>query len=109
MSRNKFVEVGVTLLEDSNNGSRSQLIFAKNPGWERLSEINGLWLCKDFLSSEQQSSLLSIIDNGLSYGAIPWPAADILAHPRSGGKSHLNPFHTTFPHYERKAFDPKPW
>ncbi|KAA8549175.1 hypothetical protein F0562_000859 [Nyssa sinensis] len=50
-------------LEDSNNGGRSQLIFAKNLSWERVSEINGLWLCRDFLSSEQQSSLLSTIDN----------------------------------------------
>ncbi|XP_077240718.1 2-oxoglutarate (2OG) and Fe(II)-dependent oxygenase superfamily protein [Tasmannia lanceolata] len=33
----------------------------KNPNWERVKEINGLWLCPNFLSPDQQSSLLSSI------------------------------------------------
>ncbi|KAF5197713.1 2-oxoglutarate (2OG) and Fe(II)-dependent oxygenase superfamily protein [Thalictrum thalictroides] len=31
--------------------------------WEQIKEIKGLWLCKDFLSLEQQSSLLLAIEN----------------------------------------------
>lgn len=36
--------------------------------WEQVREIKGLWLCRSFLSPEQQTSLLSEIRNGfLSY------------------------------------------
>lgn len=45
-------------LEDSSIHSE------KNPSWEPISEINGLWLCRDFLSPQEQSSLLSAIEKG---------------------------------------------
>ena len=32
--------------------------------WEPIPEINGLWLCTDFLSPDKQSSLLSSIEEG---------------------------------------------
>lgn len=32
--------------------------------WEPIKEIKGLWLCRDFLSPQHQSSLLSTILNG---------------------------------------------
>lgn len=35
-----------------------------NPTWEPIKEIKGLWLCRDFLSSHQQCTLLSSIQNG---------------------------------------------
>ncbi|GAB4855028.1 hypothetical protein Ancab_023614 [Ancistrocladus abbreviatus] len=38
-------------------------ISNRNCGWEQIKEINGLWLCKDFLSPEQQSFLLSALEN----------------------------------------------
>ncbi|CAL5423571.1 unnamed protein product [Camellia sinensis] len=49
--------------ESPNNGVQSESIFGENPSWERVAEINGLWLCRDFLSLDQQSSLLSTIEN----------------------------------------------
>lgn len=33
--------------------------------WDPISEINGLWMCRDFLSLQQQSSLLSSIQAGI--------------------------------------------
>lgn len=36
----------------------------QNPSWEQIKEIKGLWLCRDFLSPPQQSSLVSAILNG---------------------------------------------
>ncbi|XP_049408256.1 uncharacterized protein LOC125871662 [Solanum stenotomum] len=36
-------------------------VFGETHNWERISEIDGLWLCKDFLSPDQQSKLLSSI------------------------------------------------
>ena len=36
----------------------------QNPSWEQIKEIKGLWLCRDFLSPRQQSSLVSAILNG---------------------------------------------
>ncbi|PIA44443.1 hypothetical protein AQUCO_01700203v1 [Aquilegia coerulea] len=42
----------------------SKLDSTENPlKWEQIKEIKGLWLCKDFLSLEQQSSLLLAIQN----------------------------------------------
>ncbi|OVA03969.1 Oxoglutarate/iron-dependent dioxygenase [Macleaya cordata] len=38
-------------------------IINPNPNWERIKEINGLWLCRDFLSLQQQASLISAIRN----------------------------------------------
>lgn len=35
-----------------------------NQGFERFGEIKGLWLCRDFLSLQRQSSLLSSIQSG---------------------------------------------
>ncbi|XP_050265822.1 uncharacterized protein LOC126709572 isoform X2 [Quercus robur] len=35
----------------------------QNPSWEQIKEIKGLWLCRDFLSPRQQSSLVSAILN----------------------------------------------
>lgn len=35
-----------------------------NPSWERVKEIRGLWVCRDFLSPLQQLSLLSAIQIG---------------------------------------------
>lgn len=32
--------------------------------WEQVKQIKGLWLCRFFLSPQQQSSLLSAIRNG---------------------------------------------
>ncbi|KAK6780774.1 hypothetical protein RDI58_022958 [Solanum bulbocastanum] len=36
-------------------------VFEETHSWKRISEIDGLWLCKDFLSPDQQSKLLSSI------------------------------------------------
>lgn len=36
-----------------------------NPCWERITAIDGLWLCNNFLSLQQQSSLLSSIQIGI--------------------------------------------
>lgn len=38
--------------------------FDQNTNWEQIKEIRGLWLCRDFLSPGQQSSLLFSIENG---------------------------------------------
>lgn len=38
--------------------------FGQTPSWLRIKEINGLYLCVDFLSPQHQSSLLSAIQNG---------------------------------------------
>lgn len=38
-------------------------LYETNPNWERFTEVNGLWLCRDFLSPQHQSSLLSAIEN----------------------------------------------
>ena len=41
-------------------------IFGEIQNWERIDQIKGLWLCRDFLSPDQQSSLLSAIQKGTS-------------------------------------------
>lgn len=52
-------------LEGRNIGVEAQLIFGENPKWERISEIKGLSLCRDFLTPDQQSTLLaSILQEG---------------------------------------------
>lgn len=38
----------------------------QNPTWAPIEEIDGLWLCGDFLSPEQQRSLLSAVEEGAS-------------------------------------------
>ncbi|KAI3732461.1 hypothetical protein L1987_63666 [Smallanthus sonchifolius] len=55
--------------EDSDDrqleGSNIELVFGESPKWERISEIKGLSLCKDFLTPDQQSTLLaSILQEG---------------------------------------------
>ncbi|XVE73303.1 hypothetical protein DITRI_Ditri11bG0106800 [Diplodiscus trichospermus] len=44
---------------DSENDPQQEPI----PSWEQIEKINGLWLCRDFLSSQQQSSLISAVLN----------------------------------------------
>lgn len=39
-------------------------IFGDSHRWEQITEINGLWICRDFLSADQQSSLLSSLEQG---------------------------------------------
>jgi hypothetical protein len=48
-------------LEDRSQRTTS----GQNPYWEQIKEINGLWVCRDFLSAQEQSSLLSAIENGV--------------------------------------------
>ncbi|XP_065865702.1 uncharacterized protein [Euphorbia lathyris] len=43
--------------------NKSFLTIDHNPIWEPIKEINGLWLCREFLSPPQQSILLSAIQN----------------------------------------------
>ncbi|KAL4558857.1 hypothetical protein LXL04_037061 [Taraxacum kok-saghyz] len=51
--------------QGSNIGGEAQFIFGENPNWERISEIKGLSLCRDFLTADQQSTLLaSILQEG---------------------------------------------
>lgn len=47
-------------LEDRSQRTTS----GQNPYWEQIKEIKGLWVCRDFLSAQEQSSLLSAIENG---------------------------------------------
>ncbi|KAF3622332.1 putative DEAD-box ATP-dependent RNA helicase 24 [Capsicum annuum] len=49
--------------ENLENGKRlsSESVFGESHNWESITEIDGLWLCKDFLSTHQQSNLLSSI------------------------------------------------
>ncbi|KAI3506631.1 hypothetical protein L1887_21191 [Cichorium endivia] len=52
-------------LEGSSTVAEAQFIFGENPKWERISEIKGLSLCRDFLIPDQQSTLLaSILQEG---------------------------------------------
>ncbi|MCD7456639.1 hypothetical protein HAX54_032420 [Datura stramonium] len=44
-----------------NGKALSGSVFGESHSWERISEIDGLCLCKDFLSPDQQSKLLSSI------------------------------------------------
>ncbi|VFQ75647.1 unnamed protein product [Cuscuta campestris] len=41
--------------------ARGSIFSGSNRSWERITEINGLWICRDFLTSDQQSSLISDI------------------------------------------------
>lgn len=46
----------------SNIGpARGSILSGSNRSWERITEINGLWICRDLLTSDQQSSLISAI------------------------------------------------
>ncbi|KAK1277749.1 hypothetical protein QJS04_geneDACA007292 [Acorus gramineus] len=46
---------------DTEDEEDTLAIQAQNRRWQRIDEIRGLWLCRDFLSMDQQSSLLSSI------------------------------------------------
>ncbi|KAK3041498.1 hypothetical protein RJ639_000475 [Escallonia herrerae] len=46
---------------DCVDEAASQSIFGTNPTWQQITGINGLGLCRDFLSPQQQSLLLSHI------------------------------------------------
>ncbi|XP_054819391.1 alkylated DNA repair protein ALKBH8 homolog isoform X2 [Prosopis cineraria] len=49
-------------VEDSmHEDDRSRHLLAQNPIFQSVPQINGLWFCRDFLSSDQQSILLSAI------------------------------------------------
>nr|XP_016460672.1 PREDICTED: uncharacterized protein LOC107784116 isoform X2 [Nicotiana tabacum] len=49
-------------VENRDNGKAlTGSVFGESHDWEKISEIDGLWLCKDFLSPDQQSKLLSSI------------------------------------------------
>ncbi|XP_042516217.1 alkylated DNA repair protein alkB homolog 8 [Macadamia integrifolia] len=63
------------------------------PIWHRIEEVNGLWLCREFLSPEQQSSLLSAIENegwftqpshnqAMGFGNLPLWATELSAYIR---------------------------
>ncbi|CAA0826341.1 2-oxoglutarate (2OG) and Fe(II)-dependent oxygenase superfamily protein, partial [Striga hermonthica] len=41
---------------------RRRRVQANNRIWEPVAGISGLWICRDFLTAEQQSSLLSAIE-----------------------------------------------
>lgn len=47
---------------DEEDGDHSNV--SQNPSWQRIKEIGGLCLCRDFLSPQQQSYLLSAIQSG---------------------------------------------
>lgn len=36
-----------------------------NPNWTRIDDVPGLWICQDFISAEEQASLLSEIERGI--------------------------------------------
>ncbi|CAH9097140.1 unnamed protein product [Cuscuta europaea] len=50
--------------KNSNMGGGGSILLGSNWSWERIAEVNGLWVCNDFLSLDQQSSLLSAIQAG---------------------------------------------
>ncbi|KAL5561485.1 hypothetical protein UlMin_031232 [Ulmus minor] len=49
----------------SEEEEESEIEYESRPNqcWERVEQIEGLWLCRDFLSPQRQSSLLSLIHN----------------------------------------------
>ncbi|KAF3436428.1 hypothetical protein FNV43_RR23520 [Rhamnella rubrinervis] len=54
-----LIEVFGESSEDEQSPSKNE--SPPNHCWERIEEIEGLWLCRDFLSPQQQSSLISAI------------------------------------------------
>lgn len=36
-----------------------------NPNWTQISDVPGLWICHDFISAEEQASLVSEIEKGI--------------------------------------------
>ncbi|KAH6763715.1 RING 1A [Perilla frutescens var. frutescens] len=51
----------VRICDSSDEITRPLSIFGDSHIWEEITEINGLWICRDFLSADQQSSLLSAL------------------------------------------------
>ncbi|KAH6813964.1 2-oxoglutarate and oxygenase superfamily protein [Perilla frutescens var. frutescens] len=52
----------VGISDSSDEIARPLSIFGDSHIWEQITEINGLWICRDFLSADQQSSLLSALE-----------------------------------------------
>lgn len=50
--------------DDEDRPEKETLGIRDSKVWERVEEINGLWLCRNFLSIAHQSDLLSAILNG---------------------------------------------
>ncbi|PIN06681.1 tRNA (carboxymethyluridine(34)-5-O)-methyltransferase [Handroanthus impetiginosus] len=48
--------------DSSHEIVRPDTIFGDSHIWEPITEINGLWICRDLLSGDQQSSLLSALE-----------------------------------------------
>uniref|UniRef100_A0A7C9CL80 Uncharacterized protein n=1 Tax=Opuntia streptacantha TaxID=393608 RepID=A0A7C9CL80_OPUST len=65
-----FDEVSSSLNNQSTDAERGLPLSASIPNpsrswsWQRIEAINGLWLSTDFLSPQQQSSLLFAIKKG---------------------------------------------
>ncbi|KAH6816550.1 RING 1A [Perilla frutescens var. frutescens] len=51
----------VRICDSSDEIARPLSIFGDSHIWEQITEINSLWICRDFLSADQQSSLLSAL------------------------------------------------
>lgn len=52
-------------INDSSDEVASPLsLFGDSHVWEQITEINGLWICREFLAADQQSSLLSSFEKG---------------------------------------------
>ncbi|KAJ4968417.1 hypothetical protein NE237_015118 [Protea cynaroides] len=81
-----------THLEEAANDCNQPRAPNKSvPIWHRIEEVNGLWLCREFLSPEQQSSLLSAIENeawfteashnqAMRFGDLPLWATELSAY-----------------------------
>lgn len=54
----------VQVNDSSDEVVRPLSIFGDTHIWEPITEINGLWICRDFLSADKQTSLLSALENG---------------------------------------------
>ncbi|XP_047967363.1 alkylated DNA repair protein alkB homolog 8 [Salvia hispanica] len=48
--------------DSSDEIARPTSIFGDSHTWEQINEIDGLWICREFLSADQQSSLLSSLE-----------------------------------------------
>lgn len=47
--------------ESSSNSDSEDSDPQPNPSWEQIRPINGLWVCRDFLSPQHQHSLISAV------------------------------------------------
>ncbi|KAK4407034.1 hypothetical protein Sango_0284400 [Sesamum angolense] len=56
---------GRVLVSDSTDEVvKPHSIFGDTDIWEPITEIKGLWICRDFLSTDQQASLISALQKG---------------------------------------------